>query len=106
VAEFDKIKLHKYRQQLLFYKLLVEHSRDYSNYSVIEGRLAFVEPNKTGEICGLELTFDTEELARFRTLIGKVWKHIIELDLPDTSSYEPTYKGLLAFEQDLLDDLI
>jgi len=106
VAEFDKIKLHKYRQQLLFYKLLVEHSRDYSNYSVIEGRLAFVEPNKTGEICGLELTFDTEELERFRTLIGKVWKHIIELDLPDTSSYEPTYKGLLAFEQDLLDDLI
>ena len=43
---------------------------------------------------------------RFIQLIGKVWKHIIELDLPDTSAYEQNYKGLLAFEQDLLDDLI
>lgn len=105
-AEYDKIKLHKYRQQLLFYKLMVERSRDYSNYTVIEGRLSFVEPTISGEICSLELTFDKEELERFAQLVGKVWKHIIDVDLPDTSHYEPTYKGLLAFEQDLLDDVI
>ncbi len=51
-------------------------------------------------------TYSKEELDRFAILIGKVWKHIIELDLPDTSHYEPTYKGLLAFEQDLIDDAI
>ena len=50
------------------------------------------------------MTFDTEELARFSELVSKVWKHIIALDLPDTSHYEPNYKGLLEFEQDLLDD--
>ena len=105
-AEYDKIKLHKYRQQLLFYKLLVEGSRDYSNYTVTEGRLEFVEPNRSNEISSLALSFDKDELARFTLLVGKVWKHIIELDLPDTSGYEPTYKGLLAFEQDLLDEVI
>ncbi|HEY8886662.1 MAG TPA: ATP-dependent DNA helicase [Candidatus Microsaccharimonas sp.] len=106
LAEYDKIKLHKYRQQLLFYKLLVEHSRDYSNYTVTEGRLEFVEPNRSNEIATLTLDFDAEELKRFSLLVGKVWKHITALDLPDTSVYEPTYKGLLAFEQDLLDDVI
>ena len=106
IAEYDKIKFHKYRQQLLFYKLLVEHSRDYRNYTVTEGCLEFVEPNRSNEISSLRLSFDKQELERFSLLISKVWKHIIELDLPDTSQYEPTYKGLLAFEQDLLDDTI
>lgn len=105
-TDYDKIKLHKYRQQLLFYKLLVERSRDYGTYTVTEGCLEFVEPNRSGEICGLTLSFDEEELDRFALLVGKVWRHIVELDLPDTSQYEPNYKGLLAFEQDLLDDII
>jgi DNA helicase-2/ATP-dependent DNA helicase PcrA len=105
-AEYDKIKLHKYRQQLLFYKLLVERSRDYSNYTVTEGRLEFIEPNRSNEISTLTLAFEKNELERFSRLVGKVWKHITNLDLPDTSHYEPTYKGLLAFEQDLLDDAI
>jgi len=90
----------------LFYKLLVERSRDYNTYTVTTGTLEFVEPSRSGEIATLELDFDPEELTRFKLLIGKVWQHIINLDLPDTSEYEPTYKGLLAFEQDLLDDII
>ncbi|MBC7459173.1 ATP-dependent helicase [Candidatus Saccharibacteria bacterium] len=105
-AEYDKIKLHKYRQQLLFYKILVERSRDYSTYTVNRGTLEFVEPNRSSEICTLEMDFDTDEVARFELLIGKVWQRIITLDLPDTSAYEPNYKGLLAFEQDLLDDQV
>jgi len=105
-TEYDKIKLHKYRQQLLFYKILVEQSRDYSNYTVMTGALEFVEPSRSGEISSLELDFEPAELERFGLLIAKVWQHIITLDLPDTSAYEETYKGLLAFEQDLLDDII
>lgn len=105
-GEYDKIKLHKYRQQLLFYKLLVERSRDYRNYTVTTGTLEFVEPNKSGEICTLEMDFETEELERFKLIITKVWEHITSLDLPDTSDYEQSYKGLLAFEQDLIDGII
>ena len=106
VGEYDKIKLHKYRQQLLFYKLLVERSRDYSHYTVTAGYLAFIEPNRSNEIATLSIVFDKEEIERFTLLVGKVWQHIIHLDLPDTSTYDPTYKGLLAFEQDLLDGTI
>lgn len=104
--EYEKIKLHRYRQQLLFYKLLVEHSRDYGHYSVEKGCLSFVEPTKSGEISHLEFGFDTEDLERSRLLIAAVWKHITSFDLPDTSEYEASYKGLLAFEQDLIDGTI
>ena len=103
-SEYEKIKLHKYRQQLMFYQLLAEHSRDYDEYTFTGGRLQFVEPEqRTGEILALEDHFAEEELAEFRMLIGVIWQKITTLDLPDISQYEPTLKGILAFEQDLLD---
>ena len=103
-TDFEKIKLHKYRQQLMFYQLLAKHSRDYAGYDFIGGRLQFVEPDKrTNEILSLEDNFSDEELANFSQLIEAVWKKIINLDLPDISKYEPTYKGMLRLEQDLID---
>jgi DNA helicase-2/ATP-dependent DNA helicase PcrA len=102
----EKVKLHKYRQQLLFYKVLVERSRDYSDYTVTEGRLAFIEPAKTGEIVILDATFSKEEIERFSQLVEKVWDKIIALDLPDVSKYDSSLKGILAFEQDLIDENI
>ncbi len=88
----------------MFYQLLAENSRDFSGYSFTGGRLQFVEPEqRSGEILSLEDSFSSEELAEFRELIGIVWQKIINLDLPDTSDYEPTLKGVLKFEQDLLD---
>jgi DNA helicase-2/ATP-dependent DNA helicase PcrA len=102
-TDYEKIKLHKYKQQLMFYKLLVEHSRDYRQYTVEKGCLQFVEPTPRGEILSLEATASDEELETFRKLIEAVWKKIITLDLPDTSNYEQSYKGMLAFEKDLLE---
>jgi hypothetical protein len=87
----------------MFYKLLVEHSRDYRQYTVEKGCLQFVEPTPRGEILSLEATASDEELETFRKLIEAVWKKIITLDLPDTSNYEQSYKGMLAFEKDLLE---
>jgi len=104
--DYEKIKLHKYRQQLLFYKLLVEHSRDYSTWTVEEGRLAFIEPTKAGESIVLDMSFDREELERFAKLVGVIWEHITTLNLPDTSGYEPTLKGMQAFENDLLEGIV
>lgn len=102
--EWERIKLHKYRQQLMFYQLLINNSRDYHNYEVIAGRLCFVEPTKSGKISTLEMSFEKEELDRLSLLIEKIWQRIITLDLPDVSKYEPTLKGILAFEEDLLND--
>lgn len=100
---YDKIKLHHYRQQLLFYKLLVEHSRDYGRYTVTRGYIDFVEPTAKGNLLSLETDFAPEELQRLEQLIHVVWDHIQRLDLPDTSHYSADYKGIVAFENDLLD---
>lgn len=102
---YEKIKLHKYRQQLLFYKLLVENSRDYHGFSVEKGMIQFVQPDTFGNILApLEIEFDEQELQNFARLVEAVWSQIINLELPDTSSYEQSIKGILAFEQDLIDN--
>ena len=101
--EYEKIKLYHYRQQLLFYKLLVENSRDYGTYSVEMGKLLFVEPSRSGQVHALDLVFDKEEVERVNTLIQAVWVHIQSLDLPDTTAYPETLKGIQQFEQDLID---
>lgn len=106
-SDYEKIKLHKYRQQLMFYQLLVTSSRDYSNFSFTGARLQFVEPDmKTGDILSLEDTFSEEELAEFARLIGVVWRKITTLELPDISGYSADYKGMVQFEEDLLTEVV
>jgi len=101
-TDFDKIKLHKYKQQLMFYKLLVEHSRDYKNYTVTRGVLEFVEADGDNKLHQLSMSFDADELLRFSNMLRGIWRRIQTLDFPDTNNYEPTYKGILQFEGDLL----
>jgi DNA helicase-2/ATP-dependent DNA helicase PcrA len=103
-TDYEKIKLHRYKQQLMFYNLLVKHSRDYSKYNFEKGVLQFVEPTPAGDILAIEAQFTTEDLDRFSRLIQKVWQCIIALDLPDVSIYDQSYKGVLAFERALLDE--
>jgi DNA helicase-2/ATP-dependent DNA helicase PcrA len=102
--EYEKIKLHKYRQQLLFYKLLVEQSASFhKKATVARGALEFVEPDEQGRlVSNLELKFDADEQERFIKLIGAVWAHISHLDFPDTDSYPQNLRGILAFEDDLI----
>ena len=107
VSDYEKIKLHKYRQQLMFYQLLVTSSRDYSNFTFTGARLQFVEPDiKTGDILSLEYTFSEEELAEFAQLINVVWRKITTLELPDISGYSADYKGMVQFEEDLLTEIV
>ncbi len=101
-TDYEKIKLHRYKQQLMFYYLLIQHSRDYHNYPVEKAVLQFVEPTTNGEIVALEARFSHDDLQEFKKLVHIVWNNITTLQLPDTSAYEPNYKGMLAFEQDLL----
>jgi DNA helicase-2/ATP-dependent DNA helicase PcrA len=105
---YDRVKLHKYRQQLLFYKLLVDGSADLGRrgWTAVSGRLRFIEPDQYGKIRELSVTYETEELERLKQLIKVVWQHIMELNFPDSSHYSPDLKGVKAFEQDLLDGKI
>ncbi|MGB4758988.1 MAG: ATP-dependent DNA helicase [Candidatus Saccharimonadales bacterium] len=99
-------KLHKYRQQLYCYKLLIEHSHSYVGYTVTAGRLEFVEPDEFGKIHSLELQFNESELDRTKKLLAALWKHVHTLDFPDTASYDASLKGIKSFEDDLLEGRI
>lgn len=98
-------KALKYKQQLYFYKFLIEGSTSWRDYKVLEARLEFVEPtrNGAGDIQPpLIIQFDTDEEKRMKALIQAVWLRIQTLDLPDISAYSKDLKGIQAFEKYLL----
>lgn len=95
-------KLHKYRQQLYCYKLLIEGSHSYAGYKVIEGRLEFIEPDRDNRINHLSLHFDDSEMTRTKQLIQVVWEHIHALNFPDVTAYDMSLKGIIDFENALL----
>ncbi len=103
-TDVDKIKLHKYRQQLIVYKLLLENSTSYNKLPVSKLSLWFVEEEKF-----TELVLDTTEgeVERVKKLIDVVYKKIVTLDFVfDLTKYGETYKGLLLFEDDLINGLV
>ncbi len=95
-------KLHFYRHQLYFYKLLVESSRSFRGYRIIDAYLEFVEPDALGDIVELHANFNDADEQRFKALISAVWERIVALDFPDTSQYSDDLKGIEAFEDYLL----
>lgn len=102
-----QVSLHFYRQQLLFYKLLLDNSATYSGSQVVTAaELVFVEPsaqNTTDPFINLRIdSFDKSELSRLERLIAAVHSRLTQFALPDVSKYSPDLKGILAFEADLL----
>ena len=102
-SDSEKIKLHKYKQQLMFYELLTRHSRTYGKLDYQMGILQFVEPDEKGEILCLRADYSAEELEAFEKLLCAVWKCITTLDFPSTEQFDQSYKGVLAFEAFLID---
>ncbi len=103
--EYRKIKMHRYRNQLLFYKLMFEAGADWGQrgWRASAACLRFVEPNSYGRIPKpLPLEYDQKEVERFKRLMTTVWQRIQKLDFPDISKYPPTLTGIMAFEEDLL----
>jgi len=99
---YEKIKLHNYKHQLIFYKLLVENSRDFAQKGAVKkGRLEFLEP-LNGKIIKLELEIGAKETKRTQQLIQIVYNKIMNLDFPDISKYPQDLKGILEFEDNLL----
>jgi hypothetical protein len=97
--DHEKIKAHRYKLQLLFYKILLEQSEKFKIYEVGDLSLEFVESNPVTEII---LETNSEEIERTKKLIEVVYKKIVTLDFPDTSKYSQDYAGILEFEEDLL----
>ncbi len=96
------LKLHRFRQQLLTYKLLVENCRRFRAYRLDKVMLEFVEPDEDGQIMTLEYSPTDEEMEEHSRLLYTVWRRIMNLDFPVTSEYSPTTAGIRAFEGDLI----
>ena len=101
-TDYEKIKLHHYEQQLMMYKLLIDNSEQFRGYTVTGARLSFVEPVSSNKIIDLDYSYDKEKLEAFRTLLSVVWQRIQSLDFELANEYDPSYKGILEFEADLL----
>jgi DNA helicase-2/ATP-dependent DNA helicase PcrA len=105
------VKLLKYKQQLYFYKFLIEGSHTWSGYKVAEARLEFVEPDADGKILPpLQISFNDEDKSstaltteqETKDLIQAVWKKIKALELPSTDEYSDDFKGTQDFILSLL----
>lgn len=104
-TDYEKVKLHKYKQQLMFYRLLIENARSFDGYRFAGGALQFVEPDISGSILPpLEAEFSAEDYATFKQLVCAVWQCITTLTLPDVSEFSSNYKGIQAFETYLIDE--
>jgi len=95
-------KLHNNRQQLLFYKLLIENSHSFKGYDVNEAKLVFVGADMNGNNAELPISYKQDELNRMAKLVVAVWHRIKNLDLPDISGYSKDLKGITEFEDWLI----
>ncbi len=101
----SELNLYKYELQLYFYKILIENSYTYKDYTVGSARLEFVEPNSKGKIVPpLYIEFDDKREEEIKQLVQKVWSLIQKLELPDISDYSQDLKGTKQFVKDLFKD--
>jgi len=99
------LKAHNHKLQLTFYALLASEHPSYSQYMDVEGQMVYVEAASQPELVK-SFTPSQEDLGRLKQLVDAVWRHVMELNFPDTSNYSPDFEGRIAFENDLLDGKI
>ncbi len=105
-SDSEKLKAWQYRNQLIFYKLLVENSRQFrSLYRVEQGALEFIRP-EDGQSKLLELEINDADTTQLARLVNIVFAKIKKLDFPDTSQYEQNFRGVEAFVSDLINQEI
>jgi DNA helicase-2/ATP-dependent DNA helicase PcrA len=101
-SEYEKIKMHHYEQQLMFYKLLIENSGQFTGYTVTGGRIEFVEPDERGEILLLDYDYSDDKIAEFIKIVEAVWRKIQGLDFTYEQKAGAGIKEILEFENSLI----
>ena len=100
----EKIKLWNYRNQLVFYKILIENSTEYKEkYKVNRGVIDFITPGEDERVVSLDLDITEEETERTKALICAVGRRIKNLN------FNPEPKGdkiddIRSFEERILKD--
>lgn len=96
-----KVTVHLNQNQLYFYKLLVNNSKKFKKYNATKAYLHFISSKEDIKNI-LMLDFDEAREEQIKQLITAVWQHINDLNFPDISVYPKSFKGLIAFEDDLI----
>lgn len=82
--------LYQYMLQLLFYKMLVNNSREYQDYKVTRGHILFVAPDKDGEVHDKVYEYDEKDEAEFLKLLFAVYSLITSLEfMEDAEIFVP-----------------
>ncbi len=101
-SEKDKIKLHFYRNQLIFYKILIKNSNNLRNLNVLGGVLEFIEGND--ELRDLYLDITDEDIERLEKIIVGVHRRIMSHDftIPEELKEMGELDAIEAFEEMML----
>lgn len=99
--DYLKIKAYEYKNQLIFYKILIENSRSFHLCEVSGGGIDFISALDGEPFC-LDLEIKSEDVARLRGLIEIIFGKIMRLDFPNIEKYPQNFKGVQEFEEDLL----
>ena len=100
--------LYKYMLQLEFYKLLLNHSREYGKYKIERAHILFVTPDRDGEVYDKIYEFNDKEENELKALMRAVYNNIISLDfINDSEIFVPAsdklgIKDIKAFIELLL----
>ncbi len=100
--EPEKIKLHFYRNQLVFYKILIKRSKNLNHLNVLGGVLEFIEGDQ--ELRDLFLDITDEDMDRLESVIKGVYKRIMEHDfsVPEELVGLGELEGIERFEEVML----
>lgn len=80
----SKISLYKYALQLEFYKMLLKNSAKYKDYTVLEGHILFVIPDKdTGKVYDKVYEFTEEGEEGLIELMKTIYDKVISLEFMD-----------------------
>lgn len=100
------VSLYNYQKQLYFYRVLLEESKDFNKFEDIKARLVYLHPEINQNNNELYFDYDNNELLRTKSLIEIIWNKTMNLEIPETNKYPKDYKGIISFENDLLNKKI
>lgn len=101
----NNIKAWNQRKQITFYALLLNKSSEYSSKNLVSANMIYLEAENITDLKKSYLP-SSEEVNELEMLINSVWRHIMELDFPDTSSYDQNVEGINKFCEDLVNNFI
>lgn len=93
----EDISTYLYQYQLYFYKLLLEYSGEYANYTIDQAEIIFINDNPTYQNYKLSLEFNNEEYTKFKKLVKVIYQRITTFNYPTITDYSQNNKGLREY---------